>query len=82
MEQGKSTDIYTVELVWSTKPKPSPCSSLQLFQKNQQQVKFTFNITKCDKIFDELIKNDNIKVTDTLPPLDELKRPAYCKWHN
>jgi hypothetical protein len=34
------------------------------------------------KIFDELVKSDNIKVTHTLPPLDELKRRAYCKWHN
>jgi hypothetical protein len=35
-------------------------------------------IAKCDKIFDELVKNGNIKGTHTLPPLDELKRCAYC----
>jgi hypothetical protein len=34
-----------------------------------------FNIAKCDKIFDEL----NINITHTIPPLDELKRCAYCK---
>jgi hypothetical protein len=34
------------------------------------------------KIFDELVKSGNIKMTHTLPPLDELKRHAYCKWHN
>jgi hypothetical protein len=78
----ESTNICTVELVWPTKAKSLPCSSLQSVQKNQQEVKFTFNISKCDKIFDELVKSDNIKEIHTLPPLDELKRCAYCKWHN
>jgi hypothetical protein len=47
-------DVYTVELVRPTKAKPSACSSLQPVQKNQQEVKFTFNVAKCDRIFDEL----------------------------
>jgi hypothetical protein len=79
----ESTDICTAELVWPTKAKPSPCSSLQPVQKNrQEEVKFTFNVAKCNKIFDELVKSGNIKVTHKLPPLDELKRRAYCKWYN
>jgi hypothetical protein len=44
--------------------------------------KFTFNVTKCDKIFDELVKSGNIKMTHTIPPVDEVKRKTYCKWHN
>jgi hypothetical protein len=46
------------------------------------EVKFIFNVAKYDKIFDELLKNDNVKLTHTIPPLDELKRHVYCKWHN
>jgi hypothetical protein len=49
------------------------------FKKRQEEVKFTFNVGKCDKIFDELLKNDNIKINHTVPPTDELKRRAYCK---
>jgi hypothetical protein len=53
----ESTDVYTAELVWPTQAKPFACSSLQSIQKNQQEeVKFTFNVAKCDKIFDELLK--------------------------
>jgi hypothetical protein len=48
----------------------------------QEEVKFTFNVGKCDKIFDELLKNGNIKINHTVPSADELKRRAYCKWHN
>jgi hypothetical protein len=32
----ESADVYTVELVWSTKAKPSTCSSFQPVQKNQR----------------------------------------------
>jgi hypothetical protein len=27
-------------------------------------------------------KSENIKLTHTIPPLEELKRRAYCKFHN
>jgi hypothetical protein len=33
----------------------------------------------CDKIFDELHKSGNIKITHIIPPMNELKRCAYCK---
>jgi hypothetical protein len=59
--------ICTTELVWPTKPKSSLCSSLRPVQKNRQEVKFTFNVAKCDKIFNELVKNGNIKGTHTRP---------------
>jgi uncharacterized protein YozE (UPF0346 family) len=82
-KDDESTDVYTAELVWASHAKPSSCSSLQSIQNNrQEEVKFTFNVSKCDKIFDELLKNGNIKLTHIIPPPDELKRRAYCKWHN
>jgi hypothetical protein len=55
--QMMNPDVYTTELVWPTKAKSSACSSLHPVQKNQQEeVKFTLNVAKCDKIFDELLK--------------------------
>jgi hypothetical protein len=79
----ESADVYTAEFIWPTKAKSSACSSLQPVQKNrQEEIKFTFNVAKCDKIFDELLKNGNIKLTHTIHLIDELKRCAYCKWHN
>ena len=76
----ESAYVYAAEFVWPAKAKSSACSSLQPVQKNQQEeIKFTFNVAKCYRIFDELLKNDNIKLTHIM---DELKRRAYCKWHN
>jgi hypothetical protein len=71
----ESTDVYTAELVWLAHAKRSSCLSLQSIQKNrQEEVKFTFNVAKCNKIFDELLKNGNIKLTHTIPPPDDVKR--------
>jgi hypothetical protein len=79
----ESTEIYAAEMIWPKQAKSSACSSLQPIQKKQQEeVKFTFNVGKCDKIFDELLKNGNIKINHIVPSADELKRRAYCKWHN
>jgi hypothetical protein len=75
---------YTrLKMVWPTQNKSSACSSLQPVQKKrQEEIKFTFNVGNCDKIFDELLKNGNIKINHIVPSADELKCRAYCKWHN
>jgi hypothetical protein len=71
----ESKEVYSAEMVWPKQAKFSACSSLQLVQKKlQEEVKFTFNIGKCDKIFDELFKNGNIKINYFVPPSDKLKR--------
>jgi hypothetical protein len=57
-------EVYDAKLLWLAKAKLSAWSSLQLIQKNRQgEIKFTFNVAKCDKIFDELLKNGNIKLS-------------------
>jgi hypothetical protein len=33
-------------------------------------------------MFDELFKLGKIKMSNTIPPIDQLKRCAYCKFHN
>jgi hypothetical protein len=58
-------------------------SSLQpVKKKRQEDVKFTFNVGKCDKIFDEILENGNIKINHTIPSTDELRHLVYYKWHN
>jgi len=86
--QGESLDdegneVYTAEFVWSSNDKPSTYASIKTIPKNRQdEVKFTFDVTKCDKIFDELAKLGKFKFSHTIPSIDELKRHAYCKFHN
>ena len=78
----QSNDVYTAEFAWPSQAKPFTCSALKPIQKKRQDEKFTFDVYKCERIFDELYRIGYIKMSHTLPPLGELKRRAYCKWHN
>jgi hypothetical protein len=54
-------EVYAAEFVWPSKEKSYSCSSLKLASKSrQEEIKFTFDVSKCDRIFDELLKSGNI----------------------
>ena len=78
----ESGDICAAEFVWSDKAKTYACTSLKTASKSRQEEKFTFDVSKYEKIFDELLKNGKIKMMHVIPSADELKKWAYCKWHN
>jgi hypothetical protein len=76
----RSRKGYTsLSFFWPAKAKSSARSHSHSTQKGK--VKFTFNVAKCDKIFDELLKHGNIKLSHIIPPVKELKGRVYCKWH-
>ena len=44
--------VYAAEFVWPSKDKTSTCASLKPIHKNRQnEMKFTFDVSKCDRIF-------------------------------
>ena len=72
-------DVCVAEFIWPSEDKSGSCSSLKPIPKNrQEQACFTFDVFKCDRIFDELLRN-GIKLSHAIPPLEELKWRAYCK---
>jgi hypothetical protein len=76
----ESNDVCATKFCWPSKAKSYSCDSLKSVHKNhQEEIKFTFDVAKFDKIFDELHKAGCIK---TIPPLDDLNWKAYCRWHN
>jgi hypothetical protein len=77
------SEVYSDEFVWPSKDTSFSCASLKPASKGQQEeLRFTFDVSKCDRIFDELLKLGNIKISHTMPPLDDIKRRAYCKYHH
>jgi hypothetical protein len=67
-------EICSVEFMWPSEDKSFSCTSLKLASKGQQEeLRFIFDVSKCDHIFDELLKLGNIKISHTMPPLDEIK---------
>ena len=51
---------------------------------HKEPEKFTFDITKADRIFDFLLQEGQIKLSPNcvIPSAEELKKIKYCKWHN
>src|SRR6185436_20056190 len=79
----ENSEVYAAEFVWSSSDKSSTCASLKPIPKNQHdEIKYIFDVSKCDRIFDELAKLGKIKFSHTIPSIDELKLRAYCKLHN
>ena len=79
----ENSEVYAAEFVWSSSDKPSTCASLKLIPKNwHDEIKFTFDMSKCDMIFDQLARLGKIKFSHTIPSMDELKWHAYCKFFN
>jgi hypothetical protein len=66
--------------------KPFDCISLKSFTpKNQlKKIKYTFDLTLCDDIFDILLGHNIIKLSGhkVIPSLQDLEGRVYCKWHN
>jgi hypothetical protein len=61
--------------------RPNLLLTLHCIRHKRGEVKFSFNVAKCDKIFDELLRNGNIKLSHTIPPIEELNKCVYCKWY-
>jgi hypothetical protein len=53
----EDNNVYVAEFSWPSNNKSCTCDSLKPIQKNRQDnIKFTFDVSKCDRIFDELNK--------------------------
>jgi hypothetical protein len=64
---------------WVKNKRPISCPFAQ-----KEPEKFTFDITKADRIFDLLLQEGQIKLSlnHVIPSAEELKKIKYCKWHN
>jgi hypothetical protein len=82
---GEEANMCVAEWIWASKSKPFICSSLKPTSKSQQDdIRFTLDITKCDRIFDYLLQEKQIKLPSNhvIPSSEQLKKNVYCKWHN
>ena len=83
IKQNNEGDIFATEFVWPSKVKPFICRDLKpIHQNHDEEMEFIFDIAKCERIFDALLQAKIINISHTVPPFGELKRRAYCKYHN
>jgi hypothetical protein len=85
LSDDEEADMCIAEWSWGSKSKPSVCSNLKLASKSRHdEMCYTFNVAKCDRIFDYLLEKKQIKFPSghVIPSPEQLKKHAYCKWHN
>ena len=75
LSDDEDKEFYATEFVWPASAKPCTCTSLKPTQRNrQEEMTFTFDVSKCDRIFDQLLRLGHLKITHVIQPLEELKR--------
>jgi hypothetical protein len=80
LSDDESKEVCAAEFTWLSNDKANTCASLKPTHKSWDEMKFTFDVAKCNKIFDELFKSGKIKMSHTIPPLHQLKRRAYVNF--
>jgi hypothetical protein len=73
----EEADMCVAECSWASKSKPFVCSSLKPTSKSQQdEISFTFDVNKCDRIFDYLLREKQIRLPSNhiIPSSEQLKK--------
>jgi hypothetical protein len=80
----EDAEVCMAKWVDTRKGKPVACSFLNPGPGKKQVMHFTFDVTKCDKLFDVLLQNNVIRLTGchVIPPADQLAQKKYYKWNN
>jgi hypothetical protein len=83
--EDEEDDMCIAEGNWASKSKSFICSSLKPTSRSQQdEILYTFDVTMCDRTFDYLLQEKQIKLPSNhvISLSEQLKKYAYCKWHN
>jgi hypothetical protein len=75
--------VCMAEWVDGGRGKPLACAFLKPTPGKKEEMKFTFDVTKCDKLFDVLLQNNMIHLSEVhvVPPTGQPLKGKYCKWH-
>jgi hypothetical protein len=81
----EEADMCVAEWSWASQSKLLVCSSVKSASRSRQdEIHYTFDVPKCDSIFDYILQEKQIKLASNqvIPSSEQLKKYAYCKWHN
>jgi hypothetical protein len=79
----EEAEVCVVEWVDKPRDKLISCSFLKP-STGKDEVKYTFDVSKCDRLFDVLVWGGVIRLTKghVVPSADQLAKKKYCKWHD
>jgi hypothetical protein len=75
--------VCVAEWVNTALGKPLAYAFLKPSPGKKDEMKFTFHVTKCDKLFHVLLQNKVIRSSEghIVPPPRQAVKGKYCKWH-
>jgi hypothetical protein len=67
----------------TTKDQPLVCAVLKPSPEGKDEMKYTFDLSNCDKLSDVLLQNKIIHLSKghVVPPAGQPVKGKYCKWH-
>jgi hypothetical protein len=75
-DDEEGNEICIAEWVENPGDKPIMCSFLKPNGGQREEVIYTFDVSKCDHLFDLLLQGG------VIPSTDILAKKTYCKWHD
>jgi hypothetical protein len=84
VEDEEVNEICVAEWVEKPGDKLISCSFLKPNGGRRDEMKYTFDVSKCDHLFDLLLCGGVIRLTEghIIPNTDILAKKTYCKWHD
>jgi hypothetical protein len=83
-DDEEGNEICVVEWVEKPGDKPISCSFLKPNGGQRGKMRYTFDVTKSDCLFDLLLWGGVIRLIEghIIPNTDILAKKTYCKWHD
>jgi hypothetical protein len=83
-DDEEGNEICVAEWVEKPGDKPILCSFLEPNGGQREEMRYTFDVSKCDSLFDLLLRGGVTWLTEghIIPNADILAKKTYCKWHD
>jgi hypothetical protein len=84
VDDEEGNEICIAEWVEKPGDKPISCSFLKPNGGRREEMRYTFDMSKCDRLFDLLLQGGVIRLIEghVVPSADILVKKTYCKWHD
>jgi hypothetical protein len=83
-DDEEGNEICVAEWVEKPGDKPISCSFLKPNEGWREEMRYTFDVSKCDHLFDLVLQGAVIGLNEghIIPNADILEKKTYCKWHD
>jgi hypothetical protein len=82
-DDKEDNEICVAEWVEKPRDKPISCYFLNPNGGRREEMRYIFDVSKCDHLFDLLLRGGVIRLTKghVIPSAHVLAKKIYCMWH-